>query len=62
MATTLGRVVTHNEELSLIKLHDPSNAWFFEIIGQFKYFISSFAPDQWLPNMAMCQQCGQQMP
>ena len=43
MATKLGRVVTCNEELPLIKSHDPSITWSREVMP--------FALDQCAPNM-----------
>ena len=52
VAAILDRMVTYNEELLVIKLHDPSVTWFYEITRQIKYFISPFALDQWSPNMA----------
>ena len=52
MATKTGRVVTYNENLPLIKSHDPSITWSCEAMRQIKYFISPLALDQWPPNMA----------
>ena len=43
MATKLGRVVTCNEELPLIKSHDPSITWSREVMP--------FTLDQCAPNM-----------
>ena len=39
------RVVAYNEELSLIKLHDPSITWFCEVTRQIRYFICPLALD-----------------
>ena len=47
MATKLGRVVTYNEELALIKLHDPSFTLFWKVTWQINYLISPLAQDQW---------------
>ena len=43
MATKLGKVVTFHEELSLMKLLDPSITYFCEVA----YFTSPLALDQW---------------
>ena len=51
MATQLGIVVIYNEELSFIKLHDPSVTRSCEMTQQIKCVISPFALDQWPPNM-----------
>ena len=45
LSLLLGRVVTYNEELPLIKLLDPSIMWAFEIKRQIKHLISSLAQD-----------------
>ena len=39
MAIKLGRVLTHNGELSLIKLHDLSITWFCEAPDKLNFLI-----------------------
>ena len=48
----LGRVVTYNEELQLIKSHNFPIRQLFEVTWQIEYFISPHAPDQLQWNMA----------
>ena len=52
MANKIGRMVTYNEELPLVELHDPSIMWFCEVTLQIKHFLSPLGLDQWSPNMA----------
>ena len=51
MITKLGKLVTYNEELSLIKLHYLSIAWFCEVSDNTNNSIFPLALDQWPPNM-----------
>ena len=43
MVAKLDGPVTFNVELQLIKLHDPSMKWFFEIASQIKCLLSQLA-------------------
>ena len=46
MANKIGRMVTYNEELPLVELHDPSIMWFCEVTLQIKHFLSPIGLDQ----------------
>ena len=52
MVTKQDRVVTYDEELPLIKVHNRSIRWFCEVTCQTKSFIPLLALDQWPPKMA----------
>ena len=47
MVTQLGRVMTKNKKLSLIKLQNTSITWFSDIMYLIKFFVSPLALDQW---------------
>ena len=51
MANELDREVRYNEELTPMKLQDPSINCFCEVALQIKHFVPPFARDQWPPNM-----------
>ena len=48
----LGKVLTYDEELPLIKLLDPYITRFCEVTWHIKYFKCPVSIDQWPPNMA----------
>ena len=52
MVTKLGRVVTYDKGLPLIKVHNRSIRWFCEVTWQTNSFIYLLALDQWPPKMA----------
>ena len=51
MNTRLRKVVIYNEELPLIKLHDPSITYSCEVMLENKHLITQLPLEQFPPNI-----------